>query len=86
VKVKLYVNTFVDVSSVAVNVPVPVGFPVTDGSFAGDSVAVKFTIFETGAVVLSLPHAARATIAAASTKVILPLFIESSWTRGNGDS
>src|SRR5690348_16109535 len=81
VNVKLYVNTFVDVSSVAVNVPLPVGLPTTDGSFAGDNVAVKFTIFETGGVVVeSLPHAARATVAAASTSVIVPFFIMGSWT------
>jgi hypothetical protein len=81
--VKLYVNTFVDVSSVAVKVPLPVGFPVTDGSLPGTNVAVKFTIFETGGVVVeSLPHAARATIAAASTRVVLPFIIGMSWTKG----
>jgi len=66
VKVVFQVNTCVDVSSVAVNVPVPVGLPVTLGSFAGESAAVKFTIFDTGGglVESSDPHAAATTIVA----------------------
>ena len=65
-KVVFQVNTCVDVSSVAVNVPVPVGLPVTLGSFAGESAAVKFTIFDTGGglVESSDPHAAATTIVA----------------------
>src|SRR5437762_2973405 len=47
-----------------------------------ERVAVRLTIFDTGAVVSSLPHAARATIAAASTRVILPLIIESVLDKG----
>jgi hypothetical protein len=65
-----HVKRFVDVSRLAVIVPLPVGFPVTDGSAAGVSVAEKFTIFEAGGDVESLPQAAKAMAAAASTRVM----------------
>jgi hypothetical protein len=82
VKVTSYVKTFVDVSNVAVNVPDPLEL-VAGFSPPGVRAALNVTIFETGAGwVESLPHAASATVAAASTRVIAPFFIGRSWTKG----
>src|SRR5215831_14273856 len=60
-KLPVYVNTFVAVSSVAVNVPVPVGLPKSPGgSPDGESATWKWTTVDFGGVVvLSLPHAMR---------------------------
>lgn len=68
--VTLYVKTFVDVSSVAVNVPLPLGLPVSaPGSPAGVSDALNFTIFETGGVDVSEPQATAAAASAANESV-----------------
>src|SRR5689334_7624768 len=73
VNVTLYVNTFVDVSSVAVNVPLPVGLPARFApiSPAGVRLAVKCTIFDGGVgFVVSLPpQAASTTIAVMNENV-----------------